>query len=38
MNEIAMPRVATIETNQDGLIEACARLSGVELPVPPTNA
>jgi NAD(P)-dependent dehydrogenase (short-subunit alcohol dehydrogenase family) len=31
MNEIAMPQAATIEANQDGLIEACARLCGVEI-------
>ncbi len=30
MGEIAMPQAATIEANQDDLIEACSRLSGVE--------
>lgn len=37
MNEIATPHAATTGANQDGLIEACARLSGVELPAPPSN-
>jgi NAD(P)-dependent dehydrogenase (short-subunit alcohol dehydrogenase family) len=37
MNEIALPQAATTDANQDGLIEACSRLSGVELPAPRSN-
>jgi NAD(P)-dependent dehydrogenase (short-subunit alcohol dehydrogenase family) len=32
MEEIPFPPAATGETNQEGLVEACARLSGVDLP------
>jgi NAD(P)-dependent dehydrogenase (short-subunit alcohol dehydrogenase family) len=33
MNDLEFPRAASVESTQDGLLDACARLSGVELPV-----